>query len=106
MKALGAWGWLAPTLTSKMEDLVNNFVLALAGLLVSFAPMQAQKPYARDSAALIEMSRATTLAYSASLPDFVCAEVISRYRQVAVAAFAAPMATSPLRGRATDPSTT
>ena len=81
-----------------MEDLVNNSVLVLAGLLVSFAPaVQAQKPSAADTAALIEMTRAATLAYSASLPDFVCTEVISRYRQVA--AFAAPSA--PVKGRAT-----
>ena len=67
---------------------MKNFVLALASLLVSFASVQAQKPSAADTATLIEMTRATTLAYSASLPNFVCTEVISRYRQAA--AFAAP----------------
>jgi hypothetical protein len=75
---------------------VKNFVLALASLLASFASVQAQKPSAADTAALIEMTRATTLAYSASLPDFVCTEVISRYRQAA--AFAAPSAQ--VKGRA------
>jgi hypothetical protein len=53
----------------------------------------AQKPSNGDAAALIEKSRRRTLAYSASLPDFVCTEVIWRYRQgAAVAAVAVPSA--------------
>ena len=51
------------------------------GLLSLVVPGWAQKQSNADAAALIEKSRQTTLAYSASLPDFVCTEVISRYRR-------------------------
>ena len=38
-----------------------------------------QRPSDADSAALIEKSRRKALDYAASLPDFVCSEIIQRY---------------------------
>jgi hypothetical protein len=74
---------------------VGKLLSTLAGLLSLVAPGWAQKPSNEDAAALIEKSRQTTLTYSASLPDFVCTEVISRYRQGGAVAFvAAPGAKS------------
>ena len=52
----------------------------LAGLLSLVSLGWAQKPSNAGTEALIEKGRQTTLAYSASLPDFVCTEVVSRYR--------------------------
>ncbi len=72
---------------------MGKLLSTLAGLLSLVALGWAQKPSNGDAAALIEKSRRRTLAYSASLPDFVCTEVIWRYRQgAAVAAVAVPSA--------------
>jgi hypothetical protein len=53
---------------------------ALAGVVLASALISAQKPSGPDAAALIEKSRQRSLAYANSLPDFVCTEVISRYK--------------------------
>ena len=58
---------------------------ALVGLLSLVVPGWAQKASDADAAALIEKSRQVSLAYARSLPDFVCTEVISRYKLGAIA---------------------
>jgi hypothetical protein len=63
---------------------VGKLLSTFAGLLTLVAPGWAQKPTDADSAALIEKSRQVSLAYARSLPDFVCTEVISRYKLGAV----------------------
>ena len=65
---------------------MGKVLSALAGLLSLVVPGWAQKPSDADAAALIEKSRQQSLAYARSLPDFVCTEVISRYKLGAVAA--------------------
>jgi hypothetical protein len=60
---------------------LGKLLSTLAGLLSLAALGWAQKPSNANAEALIEKSRQTTLAYLASLPDFVCTEVISRYRE-------------------------
>jgi len=42
--------------------------------------MPAETPDSTDAAALIEKSRQISMAYIHSLPDFMCTEVVSRYR--------------------------
>ncbi len=59
---------------------MRKLVHALTGFLLVSALMSAQKPSSSDAAALIEKSREKSLAYARSLPDFVCTEVISRYK--------------------------
>jgi hypothetical protein len=59
---------------------MHKFVHALTGLVLVAALMRAEKPSKAEAAALIEKSRQKSLAYARSLPDFVCTEVISRYR--------------------------
>ncbi|MDE3198589.1 MAG: hypothetical protein KGN84_19735 [Acidobacteriota bacterium] len=66
---------------SAQSDVMHKSVHTLAGLLLASAVMPAQKPSAADAAALIEKSREKSLAYTRSLPDFVCTELISRYRR-------------------------
>jgi len=62
-----------------------KLVHALTGFLLVPALMSAQKPSDSDAAAFIEKSRQKSLAYAHSLPDFVCTEVISRYKRDATA---------------------
>ncbi len=57
-----------------------KFVPALASFVLASALMAAEKPSAADAAALIEKSRQKSLAYTQSLPDFVCTELVSWYR--------------------------
>jgi hypothetical protein len=63
----------------------GEFISVFASLILWVAPSWAQKPSSADAAALIEKSRQMSLAYARSLPDFVCTEVISRYKLGAVA---------------------
>lgn len=65
---------------------MGKLLSTLAGLLSLVVPGWAQKHSDADAAALIEKSRQMSLAYARSLPDFVCTEVISRYKLGAVAA--------------------
>ena len=53
---------------------------ALPGLLMVSALVWAQKPSSSDATALIEKSRQISLGYARSLPDFLCTELISRYK--------------------------
>ena len=53
---------------------------ALAGLVLHAAPLCAQKPSADEAGALIEKAQHNVLAYTHALPDFVCTEVIARYK--------------------------
>ncbi|HEX3746904.1 MAG TPA: hypothetical protein VHW09_23360 [Bryobacteraceae bacterium] len=48
-------------------------------LLVCLSVAWGQRPADADAAAMVEMSRAKALAYSQSLPDFVCTETIHRF---------------------------
>ena len=59
---------------------MNQLVHAVAGFVLAPALMSAQNLSGADAAALIEKSRQRSLAYAHSLPDFVCTEVISRYK--------------------------
>jgi hypothetical protein len=43
-------------------------------------PALAQRPAAADAAAILERGREKALAYAKSLPDFVCTEIIQRYK--------------------------
>jgi hypothetical protein len=65
---------------------VGKLLSTVASLLSLAALGWAQKPSSADTAALIEKSRQMSLAYARSLPDFVCTEVISRYKLGTVAA--------------------
>jgi hypothetical protein len=58
---------LAVTRTSSL-----TFLLAL--------PALAQRPSAADAEAILERGREKALAYTHSLPDFVCTEIIQRYK--------------------------
>jgi hypothetical protein len=51
----------------------------LVCLLAWTSPAWPQRPSDADAAAAIEQSRQKALAYTRSLPDFVCTEVIRRY---------------------------
>jgi hypothetical protein len=62
-----------------------KLISALAGLITLSVLMPAQKPSSADADALIGKSRQESLAYARSLPDFVCTEVISRYKLSIVA---------------------
>ena len=53
-------------------------ISALSLLLALPAP--AQRPTAADAAAILERGREKALAYTKSLPDFVCTEIIQRYK--------------------------
>ncbi len=53
-------------------------ISALALLLA--LPALAQRPAAGDADAILERGREKALAYTKSLPDFVCTEVIQRYK--------------------------
>jgi hypothetical protein len=56
---------------------MHRFVPVFTSIVLVAAAMPAETP---DSAALIEKSRQISMAYGQSLPDFMCTEVISRYR--------------------------
>jgi hypothetical protein len=43
-------------------------------------PVLAQRPAAADADAILERGREKALAYTKSLPDFVCTEIIQRYK--------------------------
>src|ERR1022692_620997 len=51
----------------------------LLGLLTCATALWAQAPSAEQTAAAIEMSRHVSLAYTQSLPDFVCTQLVHRY---------------------------
>jgi hypothetical protein len=78
-----------------------KLVHALTGLLLVPALMSAQKPSDSDAAAFIEKSRQKSLEYAHSLPNFVCTEVISRYKRDATAG--AIMQVSGRRATTTNP---
>lgn len=59
---------------------MHKLVPALMGIVLVSATVAAEKPSSAEAAALIEKSRQKSLDYSRSLPDFVCTEIISRYR--------------------------
>lgn len=59
---------------------MRKSVHALTGFVLVSTLMLAEKPSSTDAAALIEKSRQKSLAYARSLPDFVCTEIISRYK--------------------------
>src|SRR5690242_21774035 len=59
---------------------MRRFVQVLTGIVVAAALMPAEKPDRAAAAALLEKSRQISLEYAHSLPDFLCTEVISRYR--------------------------
>ncbi len=59
----------------------SSFIL-LAGITLLAAQGWAQQPSAAETAALIDKGRQATLAYSASLPDFVCTQTVARYRRL------------------------
>jgi hypothetical protein len=56
-------------------------IRVVGGLLVGTALAWAQRPSDLDAAATIEKSRDKALAYTRSLPDFMCSEVVQRYHQ-------------------------
>jgi hypothetical protein len=53
--------------------------LALGAWLLWTPVAWAQRPSDADAAAIVEIARAKALAYTKSLPDFVCAQTIRRY---------------------------
>ena len=55
----------------------------LLGLLACAAAACAQAPTPEQTGAAIEMSRKVALAYTSSLPDFICAQLVYRYVDVA-----------------------
>jgi hypothetical protein len=55
----------------------------LLGLLACVAAAWAQAPTPEQTGAAIEMSRKVALAYTSSLPDFICAQLVYRYVDVA-----------------------
>jgi hypothetical protein len=56
-------------------------VTRIAALALWLAlPALAQKPAAADADAILERGREKALAYAKSLPDFVCTEIIQRYK--------------------------
>jgi hypothetical protein len=55
----------------------------LLGLWACAAAAWAQAPTPEETAAAIEMSRKTALAYAHSLPDFICTQVVHRYIDLA-----------------------
>ena len=59
---------------------MHKLVHALTGFVIVSAVIAAEKPSTADSAALLEKSRQKSLAYARFLPDFLCTEVISRYK--------------------------
>jgi hypothetical protein len=54
---------------------------ALGGLLLWAPLVWSQRPSDADAAALIDRSRERSLTYTHLLPDFVCTEVIRRFRE-------------------------
>ncbi len=52
---------------------------AIALLSVSFAAPAAKPPSSEEQSRVLEAARRTALAYTKTLPDFICSEVISRY---------------------------
>lgn len=53
----------------------------ISALALLFAlPALAQRPAAADAAAILEKGREKALAYAKSLPDFVCTEIVQRYK--------------------------
>jgi len=52
---------------------------AIAILSVSFAAPAAKPPSSEEQSRVLESARRTALAYTKTLPDFICSEVISRY---------------------------
>jgi hypothetical protein len=59
--------------------MIGAFRLALGGLLLWISVAWAQRPSDADAAAMVERARAKALAYTRSLPDFVCSQTIRRY---------------------------
>jgi hypothetical protein len=74
---------LRTVIHSPQKGLVRKFVHVITGLLLASTLMLAQRPSSSDAAALVEKSRQKSLAYARSLPDFLCTEVISRYKLAA-----------------------
>jgi hypothetical protein len=58
---------------------VKRAFCASAWIVAGCAAAWGQKPSDAEATALIEKSREKALAYTRSLPDFMCSEVISRY---------------------------
>jgi hypothetical protein len=61
--------------------MIRAFQPALCGLLVWASAGWAQRPSEADATAAIERTREKALAYTRSLPDFMCTEVIHRYQE-------------------------
>jgi hypothetical protein len=59
--------------------MIRAFGTALGALLLWTSVAWAQRPSDADAAAMVERARAKALAYTKSLPDFVCAQTIRRY---------------------------
>ena len=55
----------------------------LLGLFVCATAAWAQAPTAEETAAAIELSRKAALAYTNSLPDFICTQLVHRYIDLA-----------------------
>jgi hypothetical protein len=53
--------------------------ISALGLLLAL-PALAQRPATTDATAILERGREKALAYAKSLPDFVCTEIIQRYK--------------------------
>src|SRR6266853_6530238 len=53
-------------------------------------PVLAQRPAAADADAILESGREKALAYTKSLPDFVCTEIIQRYKLMSQTAVSFP----------------
>ncbi len=60
---------------------LGAFLTSLSGLLVCAAIAWGQRPTDAAAAELVEKTREKALAYGRSLPDFLCTEVIQRFRE-------------------------
>jgi len=49
-------------------------------ILLAASALPAQRPTAEEATALIEKARAAALSYTASLPNFLCTEMVHRYQ--------------------------
>lgn len=59
--------------------MIRGLTAAVAGLLAWTSLAWPQRPSDADAEALIERSRQKALAYTQSLPDFICTEVVYRF---------------------------
>lgn len=59
--------------------MIGALRLALGASLLWISVAWAQRPSDADAAAIVERAREKALAYTKSLPDFVCAQTIRRY---------------------------